>query len=213
MASGNYLELYDSAGDPILGESEARGHEEHIDISGWDWSVTDNSSKKSGASTATKGSSTATSKGSPSTDEVGVVPSLFTFNKPVDSATTRLMRAMYIAEKLEKAIFTVREELPELRDESPNAFRLYVTLKNVTIVSYKLNGRAAEHSVSLDETWGLDYENIEFLYATVGGARSEFERPAGSAKKGSDKAVPDPLQLLKKYNELDQIVKAKGKGG
>jgi hypothetical protein len=43
--------------------------------------------------------------------------------------------------------------------------------------------------------------------------RAEFNRPAGSEKRGSEKAVPDPVQLLKKYNELDQIVKAKGKAG
>jgi hypothetical protein len=113
----------------------------------------------------------------------------------------------------------VREELESMRDESDNAFLLHVRLENASVVSYKLNGRSAEHRVDLEETWGLDYEKIEFLYETArmtgqrGGWRSEFERKPGSEKRGSGKAMPDPAQMQKELSDLRQKVAAKGKGG
>lgn len=213
-ASGSYLEIVDSENALVMGESEGRDYEGHIDITGWDWGVTDNSSKKTTASTdrSAKGAAAGATKAAAVGGEVGVLPSLITFTKPVDSSTTRLMTAMSSAEKLKEATFTVREELVSVRDDSKEAFRLHVRLEKVTVVSYKLTGRSAEHRVDLEETWGLDYEKIEFLYETER-MRVEFDRPAGSDKRGSEKAAPDPAQLMKKYNELDQLVKAKGKAG
>ena len=211
-ASGSYLEIVDSQNALVAGESEGRDYEGHIDISGWDWGVTDNSSKAGGSDDSVSKGRAGTSKASGVSGEVGVLPSLMTFTKPVDSSTTRLMNAMYTGEKLKEATFTVREELVGVRDHSPDAFRLHVRLENVTVVSYRLTGRAAEHRVDLDETWGLDYEKIEFLYETER-MRSEFDRPPGSEKRGSEKAAPDPAQLQKKVDELNQIVKAKGKVG
>src|SRR6188768_1819930 len=95
-ASGSYLEIVDSQDDLVAGESEGRYYEGHIDITGWDWAVTDNASK-----TGSSGESGSRSRGAGPTKastvggEVGILPSLMTFTKPVDSATTRLMKAMY----------------------------------------------------------------------------------------------------------------------
>ena len=117
MASGSYLEIVDSKNEPVAGESEGSEYEGHIDINGWDWGVTDNSSKNTGTSkdSTSKAPSGGGSQASGVGGEVGVSPSLITFTKSVDSASTRLMTAMSTAEKLKEATFTVREELVRRR--------------------------------------------------------------------------------------------------
>jgi len=220
VASGTYLEIIAQDNLPVAGESEASEYEGHIDIAGWDWGVTDNASKKTGASTGSTSKSPAPAKAS--VEEVGIEPSLVTFSKPVDSATTRLMKAMCFAEKFKEATFTVREELVSLRD-SDDAFVLHVRLEKPSVTSYKLTGRSQEHRVDLEETWTLNYEHIEFLYqprkqvtsagkVRIGAGKVQFERPPGSEKRGSEKAAPDPAQLQKQVSELKQQVAA-GKGG
>ena len=115
---------------------------------------------------------------------------------------------------LPRATFELVEEMVDV----VNPFRLLVVLEKVTVVSYQLGGRAAEHRVDLDETWGLNYTTISFDYKSAGGLSASFERNPGSTKRGASQSEPDVKQILKDNLKLKQalITKtagAKDKGG
>jgi type VI protein secretion system component Hcp len=193
--AAHYLEIIDRENLPVAGESEGHDHEDEIDITGWGWDVTDQSSKA--AASGAKGSA-GSSKTAGSQPEVGVEPSIFTFSKSVDSSTTRLMRAMHRGEVLKMATFTLLEELVGVEHERRGAFRLHVVLEDVIVVSYQLRGRSTEFRVDLEEDWELNYTKITFIYETEQ-MRAEFERHPGSNKRPAERPPPSVPELLRKY--------------
>ncbi len=210
-AAAHYLKL-EGEGFSIDGESEGHDHEGEIDVKSWDWDVSDKSAAMSGApkNQTNGGGATGQTKASAGgTEEVGIDPSLFTFTKPVDSATTALMKAMNGGQVLTRATFELVEDMVDVE----NPFQLLVVLEKVTVVSYRLGGRAAEHRVDLDETWGLNYTTISFDYKSAGGLSASFKRNPGSTKQGAGKSGPDVAQLLKENLALKQAAAAKDKRG
>lgn len=213
--AAHYLKILDQGGHLVEGESEGHGHIQEIDVTGWNWDVSDQTPKdeagtakdKAGRGTAA-GSAGASAGGA----EVGIEPSLFTFTKTVDRSTTRLMRAMDRGEVLKKATFTLLEELLTVHDVRRSAFRLNVVLENVIVVSYELGGRSSDFRVDLDETWGFNYSKISFDYESAG-MYASFDRNPGSSKQGASKPAVDIQQMQKKISELTQAASAKGKRG
>ena len=215
LVASHYLKI-ERDDFPIDGESEGLGHEGQIDVKGWDWAVSDKSADPTASKNLASGGAAAgqTKASAGGTDEVGIDPSLVTFTKPVDSATTALMKAMYSGEALKRATFELVEEMVDVE----NPFRLLVVLEKVTVVSYKLGGRASEHRVDLDETWGLNYTTISFDYKSAGGLSASFKRNPGSTKGGASKSVPSVAELMKENSKLRQdaaayAAGAKGKRG
>ena len=213
LASSHYLKI-EGKDSPINGESEGLGHEGQIDVKGWDWDVSDKSADPTASENLASGGAAAgqTKASAGGTDEVGIDPSLVTFTKPVDSATTALMKAMNGGEVLTRATFELVEEMVDVE----NPFRLLVVLENVTVVSYKLGGRAAEHRVDLDETWELNYTTISFDYKSAGGLAASFKRNPGSTKRGASKPAPDLEQQRRDQKDLAEYRRqaaAKGKPG
>lgn len=217
--AAHFLEILDQGGDKIDGESEGHGHEDWIDVTGWDWEVADESLKTSApAKSATGKGATSGAAGaagaSAGAGEVGINPSLFTFTKAVDRSTTRLMQEMYQGHVLQKATFTLIEEMVDVNRKYRDAFRLHVVLEKVKVVSYRLSGRASEHRVDLEETWGLNYTTIKFDYESAGGMNAMFDRPPGSDKGGATKSAADTVQMQKDLAVLQQAAAAaKGKRG
>lgn len=209
VVAAHYLKL-EREDFPIDGESEGLEHEGQIDVKGWDWDVSDKSAAPTASKNLANGRAAAgqTKASADGTAEVGIDPSLFTFTKPVDSATTALMKAMDRGDVLKRATFELVEEMVEVK----NPFRLLVVLEKVTVVSYKLGGRAAEHRVDLDETWGLNYTTISFNYMSAGGLNASFKRNPGSTKREARKPVPDIHQVLKENATLRQDAAAKASG-
>jgi type VI protein secretion system component Hcp len=218
VAAAHYLEILDKEGYRVDGESEGLEHEGQIDVTSWNWDVSDKSAAKSGASTnvASRGGVAGPTKASTDgTEEVGIDPSLFTFTKPVDAATTRLMKALNGGEVLKRVTFELLEEMVGAKNERLDAFRLRVVLERVTVASYRLGGRANEHRVDLDETWELNYTTISFHYESAGGMNAVFQRNPASTKRAASKSEgDDKQQMQKKIADLEQsIAAAKGKRG
>ena len=210
LAASHYLKI-EREDFPIDGESEGLGHEGQIDVKGWDWDVSDKSAATTASKNLSSGGAAAgqTRASAGGAEEVGIDPSLFTFTKPVDSATTALMKAMNGGEVIPRATFELVEEMVDVE----NPFQLLVVLEKVIVVSYRLGGRAAEHRVDLDETWGLNYTTISFDYKSAGGLSAIFKRNPGSTKRGASKSGPDVEQLLKDISALKQAAAAKDKRG
>ena len=79
---------------------------------------------------------------------------------------------------------------------------------------YRLSGRASEHRVDLEETWGLNYATIKFDYKSAGGMNVMFDRPPESDKGGAAKSAVDTVQMEKDLAVLRQAAAAaKGKRG
>lgn len=186
--AAHYLEILDQDGIRIDGESEGHKHEGQIDVIGWDWEVTDQAAKNDAGTSKDKTGGKASGgggKASAGGAEVGIEPSLLTFRKPVDRSTIRLMKAMYGGEVLNKATFTLFEELVGGDDHRRVGFQLDVVLEKVTVVGYELGGRSSEFRVDLDETWQLNYATISIVFVSAGGMNTSFDRPPGSDKGGA----------------------------
>lgn len=212
--AAHYLEILDQDNVRIDGESEGHKHEGQIDVIGWDWDVTDQAAKNDAGTSTDKTvgrTSAAGGKASAGSAEVGIEPSLLTFRKPVDRSTIRLMKAMYGGEVLNKATFTLFEELVGGDNHRRVGFQLDVVLEKVTVVGYELGGRSSEYRVDLDETWKLNYATISLVYVSAGGMNASFDRPPGSDKGGATKTAPDPAQLQKQLTELQQAAAAASK--
>jgi type VI protein secretion system component Hcp len=214
--AAHYLQFVDQHGEEIKGESEGHKHDYWIDVTSWNWDVSDESLKNSGTAkdTTARGATSGAARASAGGGEVGIQPSLLTFTKSVDRSTTRLLLAMDEGHVLQKATITLLEELLDVNRKYREAFRLDVVLEDVKIVSYRLSVRASEHRVDLEETWGLNYTTIKFDYVSAGGMNAKFDRPPGSEKGGAARSEVDPVQQQKRIAELEQAVAAaKGKRG
>ena len=208
--AGQYLLMLGADGVPIAGESDGGkgNYRDSIDIRGWDWSVADQSSTAASKSTSKAGPKS-TGSSAASAPEVGLLPELFKFTKGVDASTTRLMRAMDKMECLQRAKFVLHEERVTGANDGHVEFVLEVTLDDVYVVGYSLQGRAAEARVDLDESWELHYKTIKIAYESAGGLNVEFERKAGAERGSTDRSASE---LNAKLDKLAATLKRTGGG-
>ena len=212
--AGQYLVIADAEEELINGESEgSKGKHRHsIDIRSWDWSVADRSSvaernKKKGGKVAPRHTGPSGTAGSA---ETGITPELFKFTKGVDSSTTRLMRAMDKNECLRWARFILHEERAKGANDGHADFQLNVTLDDVYVVGYSVQGRAAEARVDIDETWELHYKTITIDYVSQR-VSVDFERKAGTERSESDtQELASNSKTDKRITALERQLRAAG---
>jgi type VI protein secretion system component Hcp len=208
--SAHYLHIVDRNGVRIDGESDGYGFEDHIDITGWSWQVSDNAAKAAAEhkEEKTNGSTPSPKKATADGGEIAIAPSVFTFSKFVDCSTTFLLGAMYRGDELAHAIFTLREEIVKVPDDPrKEGFHLRVMLKKVYVADYKLSARASDYRVDIEETWELNYSTIEFFHDSEGGKTMGFWRPPGMTDRGR-KPPPSQDQALRQLGIDPATVKA-----
>jgi len=203
--AGHYLQIRDDENHPVHGESLGHGFVGSIDVSGWDWDVTDprfQKSKESASKVAGKGAAhSASGKTVTGDGHAGIEPALMRFSKVVDCSSIRLMQAMEARTKLQSAVFSLREEIAH-SDDKRIPFLLTVSLKDVYVISYELSVRSSEYRVDLEETWDFHYSNIKFEFVSAGGGIDvDFDRKAGSLRGSSKKAPPDVEEIVRRANE------------
>jgi type VI protein secretion system component Hcp len=176
--AAHFLKLSDEGKKPVEGESEGHYSEGLIDISGWSWSVKNQAAADSNA-TSTSG-------------EMGPnnEPSTFTFNKPTDRSTVRLIQAMDTSEEFKSATFTLLEELRGGPATDVTPFKLEVELKKVKVISYQLSVSTAETGIELDETWTFSYSSIGYDFKSAG-FQVLFDLPPGAKKEPPKRVVAD----------------------
>ncbi|GEM_PF-5079986 len=208
--SGQYLLIIGQDGARVRGESAGKGeYRRSIDIKGWDWGVTDQSSTAAGKASGKGVTHSPGKSGAATIDEKGLLPDLFKFTKGVDTSTTRLMQAMDNNERMKSAKFVLHEELAEGANDGHKAFLLEVILEDVYVVGYSLQGRAAEARVDLDESWEFHYKTVRIDYVSARGRPSSsgyttvnFERKPGAERGTSGKAAPDVNAKIEKMSAL-----------
>jgi len=220
-AASHFLNILDASGQPVLGESdgqqlygEAAQHVGDIDVTGWDWDVSDHSANPASAAAKPTGraGAAAPAPAAAATGDIeqGVVPGTLTFRKVVDRSTTRLMSAMNSGEIMQSATFVILEEMLDSHDVRGGAFRLNVVLDKPVVVGYSLSGSASDFRVELDETWELSYSKITFAYESAK-VYADFDRKPGSSTGRKAETDRDFLAVLKKLG-IQPEQKRKGRG-
>jgi type VI protein secretion system component Hcp len=162
--SGRFLAPGAAKEKPFRGEARDAEYREQIEISSWNWDVTQKSesSKKSAAGV----------KNVPGPNTVE--PSPLTFTKVMCRATAGMLAAMRKGELL-KAVFALEED-------SDADFLLRVTLDRVRIIHYDVNFDGPDTS----ESWKFNYETVRFDYrpnAREGELTAQLTRPPGASTK------------------------------
>ena len=193
--AGHYLEIIDDESNRVVGESGGHDYEGWIDVTGWDWDVTDQSSVDSSSKKSAKGDTHGKhQKGTGG--ETGIEPALMKFTKLTDFSSIRLIAMLEARTKIQTARFVLREEVVPGSVRHP--FELEVILSNAYVVSYELSARASEYRVDLEESLELHYANIEFLYTSARGVMPvDFDRKAASTKGSTEKDAPDMQAMIK----------------
>jgi len=145
----------------IRGESRVKGFDGWIELDDWNWSVGFKEPDAAGAQGKATGNR-----------NEEAVPSVLTFSKLMDCATTGMLSAMAKGEAL-----TVTLSMVEASDEP---FRLDILLENARLTEYDADFKSEEKSASIEESWGLDYRTVNFAYALgkKAGPQAVLKRPA-----------------------------------
>jgi type VI protein secretion system component Hcp len=176
-------------GSTIQGESTIVNFEDWIEVDDWNWAL--------GFQTGSEG------KASGERTEESV-PSVLSFGKLMDRASTGMLNAMSKGDEL-----TVTLEMADVSDEP---FRLKVTLESARLNDYDANFKTDDKGVSIEESWGLDYRTIEFEYfiANEPGPQVKLERPPWASPdkpkgQGAEEEVIKYIGLLldKKFSDRD----------
>ena len=176
--SGRFLAPGAAKEKPFLGEAKDAEYRDQIEISSWDWDVTQKSesSKKSAAGV----------KNVPGPNTVE--PSTLTFTKTMCRATSGMLAAMRQGELL-KAVFALEED-------SDADFLLKVTLDRVRIVKYGLT----VNGFDVSESWEFNYETVRFDYrpsAREGELTAQLTRhPDASTKSNAAKTKEKEILAL-----------------
>jgi len=183
--SGRFLAPGASKEKPFRGEARDAEYRDQIEISSWNWDVTQKSeaSKKSAAGV--------TNVPGPNTVE----PSCLTFTKTMCRATSGMLDAMREGQLL-KAVFALEED-------SDADFLLRVTLDRVRIVKYGLSVDGPDVS----ESWNFDYETVRFDYrpsAREGELTAQLTRPPGASKGGPSGANTNEGKILALATSMDK---------
>jgi type VI protein secretion system component Hcp len=154
-----FMRLDIKGGSWIKGEAAAKEFAEQIELDDWNWTL----SRKMSEDAASHG--------------LGEIePSVFSFDKRMDVASTPMLTVMEKGQ-LCKATITLEEA-------SEAEFEMKIVLDDVRIREYELEGESDEKSGELKEKWVLNYRTIRFDYRPTGqpGAMNvELTRKAGAS--------------------------------
>ena len=226
-----FLRITDAKGEPINGEAEEHDFEGAIEVTSWDWGVSDKIAKdsmKSDASSSPKeAGSDSRTVGQGETGGESYLPTPLRFSKPTDRSTTRLLTAMLNGEKLLSAVFTLRQQWRVGTgdgSEKNEEFLLDLQLFDVRITGYDFNARSSSFDVELDEDWVFSYRTIRFNYRSAPGDYKhgpglfdEFVLPPGSTTKALKKPEPTSKETQKRLDEqqaeIERLRRAKSASG
>ncbi len=182
-----FLKLTGPAGQ-IKGESVVADKRDWIEIDDWSWDLETSGNKD---------------------DTQAVRPTVLSFGKTMDRATTSMLGAMQNGTLLSASI--------ELDDASGDMFDLNLHFKDVRLLSYDLRTEVADKRVGVSEKWSMDYSSVRFEYkpdSRSGAMNVELVRPPGSStnvpddKEGkfrelsADMSVQDLQDVWKKMDEV-----------
>lgn len=170
----------------IKGEAEEEGFEGAIEVSSWDWSVSDKKAKEmmnhsdsgaqsgtsgSGGGTSTTGGSGASAARQGQSGEKATQPTPVRFSKTTDRSTVRLLQAMYRDEKFKEAKFSLRQRLRRGTGsgEAYEEFLLELVLTKARITGYDFSAQAQESDVQMSENWEMSYDKIYYDYKSMPG--------------------------------------------
>lgn len=205
-----FLVITPSEGDPIKGEAEEADFEGTIEVTSWDWSVSDKTAKDmmtSSSATSTTGTGTAGGGTATSTTSSGgggarhgqageqsTQPAPVRFSKASDRSTTRLLNAMYRDEKFDEARFILRSRwrVGTGGSEAEQEFRLDLVLEKARIISYDFNARSQNLDVELDEEWEMTYDQLYYEYVSGPGLNGQITSVPFGPPDQSTKAAQRP---------------------
>jgi type VI protein secretion system component Hcp len=136
---------------PIHGDCKVRmqdkDYRQWIDVDDWRWTLKNNDkAKETREARASAGA----------TPSQVVEPSIFSFSKLTDSATTEMLAAMQRGDRLKVTLV--------VEDASLELFDLSIKLEDARFTSYQVSARAGEKQMAIEEEWNLDYKWIIFEY-------------------------------------------------
>jgi type VI secretion system Hcp family effector len=182
-----FLKLVGTQAGPIKGESRIVNFVDQIEIDDWSVKFEKESDSRQG-------------------DTLNV-PSVISFGKLLDKATTPMLQAMLIGDSLTATI--------TLEEVAADQFGLIVTLSDARLLEYSMDAKDQEKSATVEETWTLDYRKIKFEHRSdnrKGTSVYELSRPAWASTKspnaGKDK-VSEIARLAADFppGELDGMWK------
>lgn len=214
--SAHYLRLEDKHRNVVEGESEGYDFVGMIDVTNWDWNVTDQAAAKpstkgsSGKDAVAGGKASSKSAAGGETGKKNIQPSEFTFNKYTDKATPTLMGAIYSGKRFKEACFTLREEFAGDAARPEGTFEMTVTLTEVVVTGCSISLKASAHGVDLDETWTLHYDTIKFQLSRPETRDASFDFPPGSEAEPSKRPPPTTAEELEKLTRDPKWLAANG---
>lgn len=181
-------------GDRIKGESTIVRFENWIDIDKWNWTLNAEVPPTENAS-----------EHPPGTRAVGV-PSVLTFDKLMDRATTSMLVAMNDGDEMNATISMI--------DVKDQPFGLTIELTGARLIDYDASFKSEDKSVEVEESWTIDYRTIKFVHkiGNKTGATVLLERPHwATSDRPKGGAEDEILKLTKdltagKLNEVWALV-------
>lgn len=203
--ASQFLKLVDKNGNMVEGECFNHEHLKQIDLSGWNWDVSDPQVQKSAGKSKTDEASKAKPKpksGGESTD-TKPKPSKFSFTKKTDKSSMRMLTAMDRGEVFPTAVLVLKEEYQGAEAAQP--FYLEIEMKEVFIVSFGWQANAEGAGMTFEESWEFNYTDIHFRYLWRGGnagwIQQVFNRPPDSADGTSTKTPPTKAEKAAEEQE------------
>lgn len=207
--ASQFLKIIDKNNHMVEGECFNHEHLNEIDLSGWNWDVSDpqvpKTAGKSKADDATKAKPKPKSNGEAT--DTKPKPSKLSITKKTDSSTLRLLTAMDRGEVFPTALLVLKEEYQG--SEATKPFYLEIELSKVFVVSFGWQASAESAGMTFEESWELNYEEIHFRYnwrgVGTGWIQQAFNRPADDSGGTSTKT---PATKAEKAAEEEERFKA-----
>lgn len=150
-----FMKVETNTGTLIEGESTVAGFLKQIEIDDWSWSL------KRERSEGTLAKTGAAFK--PAVEGLGsIVPEPLQFSKRTDKSTSALLNALTSGQLLR--VWITLTETAQTQSKLSVAFDLVVSLTNVRVLRYALDGEVDDTSGELKERWTFNYETIRFRY-------------------------------------------------
>jgi type VI protein secretion system component Hcp len=209
-----FLRITSSQGEAIKGESEEHDFVGAIEVTSWDWGMSDKGKQTQATTASPDGGARGRSSGGGETGGQSYVPTPLRFTKGTDRSTTRLLSGMLKGELFPSATFTLRQQWKTGTgdgSEKDEEFLLHVLLKDVRITSYNFNARTQNVDVDLDEDWVFSYRTIQVDYASAPGNYKDKEGwglgeelflPPGSTEPALKKPEVTTRDLEKRLSDM-----------
>lgn len=162
----------------IKGESEVKAHPEWIELTDWSWNLEQKQ------------------------ENGDVEPSIFSFSKLMDRATTAMLKSMAAGESLEAQIL--------LEDTLGGYFQVEVKLGKVRITGYSFDTEIGDAQAEVAEKWKFNYETIDVAIKddpSAGPKIVKLKRPAGASNEAPSGAADQIRKLVDKMSpgDLDKV--------